>query len=305
MKQYFKRGIFDRYDGWRVRNVDAVYNVIPFIMRTRMDSQNLFEENMPLEPVEAFIREHREDMPDLAFMHVLMAAMVRMIAEKPYLNRFVVWNKIYARNSISISLMIKRKGSNVETMIKPQFEPEDTLQDVVRKVSALVDVNILDDAKNSMDAIAHFFGYIPAWIMRFAIWVIFRLDSVGLLPKRIEKASPFHCSAFLTNVGSLGIGPIYHHLYEFGTCSLFLAMGNKHKVRMTNREGEHLERRFIGLKFVTDERICDGQYYASAMKLLRRLLNDPSLMLEPPAKIVIDDGVPKSKRIPENCPQEA
>ena len=76
-------------------------------------------------------------------------------------------------------------------------------------------------------------------------------------------------------------------------------------VAVTNREGEHLERRFIGLKFVTDERICDGQYYASAMKLLRRLLNDPSLLLEPPAKIVIDDGVPKSKRIPENCPPEA
>lgn len=305
MKQYFKRGLFDRYDGWRVRNVDAVYNVIPFIMRTRMDSQNLFEENMPLEPVEAFIRAHREDMPDLTFMHVLMAAMVRMIAEKPYLNRFVVWNKIYARNSINISLMIKRRGSNVETMIKPEFQPEDTLKDVVDRVSALVNVNILEDAKNGMDAIARFFGYIPAWIMRFTIWVIFRLDSIGWLPKAIHKASPFHCSAFLTNVGSLGIGPIYHHLYEFGTCSMFLAMGNKHKVRMSTKEGEHMERRFIGLKFVTDERICDGQYYANAMKLLRRLLNNPELLMEPPARIAIDDGVPKGKRIPENCPPEA
>ena len=125
-----------------------------------MDSQNLFEENMPLEPVEAFMRAHREDMPEITFMHVLMAAMVRMIAEKPYLNRFVVWNKIYARNSISISLMIKRKGSNVETMIKPEFQPEDTLRDVMEKVSALVNVNILEDAKNGMDAIARFFGYI-------------------------------------------------------------------------------------------------------------------------------------------------
>ena len=260
---------------------------------------------MPLEPVEAFIRAHREDMPDLTFMHVLMAAMVRMIAEKPYLNRFVVWNKIYARNSINISLMIKRKGSNVETMIKPEFQPEDTLKDVVDRVSALVNVNILEDAKNGMDAIARFFGYIPAWIMRFTIWVIFRLDSIGWLPKAIHKASPFHCSAFLTNVGSLGIGPIYHHLYEFGTCSMFLAMGNKHKVRMSTKEGEHMERRFIGLKFVTDERICDGQYYANAMKLLRRLLNNPELLMEPPARIAIDDGVPKGKRIPENCPPEA
>ncbi|MEA5058786.1 MAG: hypothetical protein EOM66_08535 [Clostridia bacterium] len=304
MKQYYKRGLFDRYDGWRVRNVDAVYNVIPFIMRTRMDSQNLFEENMPLEPVENFIREHRADMPDLSFMHVLMAAMVRMMAERPYLNRFVVWNKIYARNHINISLMIKRKLSNEETMIKPDFEPEDTLQDVVDKVNALVNVNIMDEAKNSMDAIARFFGYIPAWVMRFAIWTLFRLDSVGWLPKKINGASPFHCSAFLTNVGSLGIGPIYHHLYEFGTCSMFVAMGNKHKVRLSTREGEHLEKRFIGLKFVTDERICDGQYYASAMKHLRRLLNNPSLLLEPPVKVIIDDGVPKSKRIPANWPSE-
>ncbi|MEA4971116.1 MAG: hypothetical protein VB051_11440 [Candidatus Pelethousia sp.] len=305
MKQYFKRGIFDRYDGWRIRNVDAVYNVIPFIMRTRMDSQNLFEENISLESVEEFIREHREDMPDLSFMHVLMAAMVRMFAEKPYLNRFVVWNKIYARNHINISLMIKRKLSNEETMIKPEFEPEDTLVEVVNKVNALVNVNIMDEAKNGMDALARFFGYIPAWIMRFTIWAMFRLDSIGLLPKAINRVSPFHCSAFLTNVGSLGIGPIYHHLYEFGTCSMFLAMGNKHKVRMSNREGEHLEKRFIGLKFVTDERICDGQYYASAMKHLRRLLNNPALLLEPPARILIDDGVPKGKRIPANCPPEA
>ena len=304
MKQYFKRGLSDRYDGWRVRNVDAVYNVIPFIMRTRMDSQNLFEENMPLEPVEEFIRQHREDMPDLSFMHVLMAAMVRMIAEKPYLNRFVVWNKIYARNTIHISLMIKRKQSNTETMIKPEFEPEDTLPDVLRKVSALVDVNIMDDARNGMDAIARFFGYIPAWIIRFAIWVLFRLDSIGWLPKGIQKASPFHCSAFLTNVGSLGIGPIYHHLYEFGTCSMFLAMGNKHKMRIVKRAGEHIDKRLIGLKFVTDERICDGQYYASAMKLLRRLLSNPSLLMEPPAKVRIDDGVSASKRIAANCPPE-
>lgn len=304
MKQYFKRNVFDRYDGWRIRNVDAIYNVIPFIMRTRMDSQNLFEENIPLEPVEVFIREHREDMPELSFMHVLIAAMVRMFAEKPYLNRFVVWNKIYARNRINISLMIKRKNSNEETMIKPEFEPEDTLRKVVAKVNALVNVNIMADAKNGMDAIARFFGYIPAWIMRFTVWALFRLDSVGWLPKGIHAVSPFHCSAFLTNVGSLGIGPIYHHLYEFGTCSMFVAMGNKHKVRMTNRDGEHLEKRFIGLKFVTDERICDGQYYASAMKSLRRLLSNPALLLEPPARVLIDDGVPKSKRIPANCPED-
>ena len=288
MKQYFKRGLFDRYDGWRVRNVDAVYNVIPFIMRTRMDSQNLFEENMPLEPVEAFIRAHREDMPDLTFMHVLMAAMVRMIAEKPYLNRFVVWNKIYARNSINISLMIKRKGSNVETMIKPEFQPEDTLKDVVDRVSALVNVNILEDAKNGMDAIARFFGYIPAWIMRFTIWVIFRLDSIGWLPKAIHKASPFHCSAFLTNVGSLGIGPIYHHIYNFGNLPVFGAFGMKRRAVEVQEDGSVVEKKYVDIKFTMDERIVDGFYYAAFFKHYRRILAHPEILDNPPEEVLSD-----------------
>ncbi|MDR0841000.1 MAG: hypothetical protein LBN26_06420 [Christensenellaceae bacterium] len=297
MKQYYKRTLADRYDGWRVRNVDAVFNIIPFILRTRMDAQNLFEENVPLEPVEAFIREHREDLPDLSLMHVIMAAMVRMIAEKPYLNRFVVWNKIYARNHINISLVIKRKKSNIETMVKPEFDPSDTLYDIVRKVNELVEANLADDANNGTDTLVKIFGYIPSWALRAFIWLLYRLDSVGWMPKIINRLSPFHCSAFLTNVGSLGIGPIYHHLYEFGTCSMFVAMGNKHKIRTLSHDGAPAEKRYIGLKFVTDERICDGQYYASAMKLLRRVFANPALLLEPPAELAIDDGVPQKKLI--------
>jgi len=298
MQNTYKKGFGDRYDGWRVRNVDAVFNVIPFIMRTRLDSQNLFEENIPIENIEKFIRAHREDMPDLTFMQVIMAAMVRMLAMKPYLNRFVIWNKLYARNTISLALMIKRKGSNVETNVKPEFEPTDTLVDVMSKVNALINENQSNDDSNSMDKIAKVFGYIPAGFMRFAIWLIRSLDNVGLLPKFVHSASPFHCSAFLTNVGSVGIGPIYHHLYEFGTCSMFIAMGTKSKhYVLTGHEGGGIERRFIGLKFVTDERICDGEYYASSMKVLRRLLNDPALLLEPMAEIPIDDGVRASKLI--------
>ena len=138
MQDTFKKGFGDRYDGWRVRHVDAVYNVIPFVMRTRLDAQNLFEENIPIENIERFIRDHREDMPGLAFMHVIIAAMVRMIATRPYLNRFVMWNKIYARNHIDIALMIKRKHSNVETNVKPEFEPTATLTDVMNTMNAIV-----------------------------------------------------------------------------------------------------------------------------------------------------------------------
>ena len=301
MQDTFKKGFGDRYDGWRVRHVDAVYNVIPFVMRPRLDAQNLFEENIPIENIERFIRDHREDMPGLAFMHVIIAAMVRMIATRPYLNRFVMWNKIYARNHIDIALMIKRKHSNVETNVKPEFAPTATLKDVVDTMSELVNENIDSQANNNMDKIAGLFGYIPAFLLRFVIWLVRWMDNFGIMPRFIEKISPFHSSAFLTNVGSVGIGPIYHHLYEFGTCSFFTAMGTKHKFHTVNSNGEREEKRFIGLKFVTDERICDGEYYASAMKVLRRLLNDPELLMVPPENVPIDDGVPARKlRVKKN-----
>ena len=295
MQDTFKKGFGDRYDGWRVRHVDAVYNVIPFVMRTRLDAQNLFEENIPIENIERFIRDHREDMPGLAFMHVIISAMVRMIATRPYLNRFVMWNKIYARNHIDIALMIKRKHSNVETNVKPEFEPTATLTDVMNTMNAIVNENIDDSASNNMDRFADVLGYIPAFILRFVIGSLRWLDNIGLMPKAIVDVSPFHCSAFLTNVGSVGIGPIYHHLYEFVTCSVFVAMGNKYKYGTVSKEGERVEKRFVGLRFVTDERICDGKYYADSMKVLRRLLNNPELLMTPPAEIPIDDGVPARK----------
>ena len=38
------------------------------------------------------------------------------------------------------------------------------------------------------------------------------------------------------------------------------------------------------MKIVNDERICDGYYYANSMRMLRRLLMNPAMLLEPPEK---------------------
>lgn len=295
MQHTFKRGLFDRYDGWRVRNVDPVFGVIPFILRTRIDSQNFFETNIPIERIETFIRKHKEDIPDLTFMHVIMAAMVRLISQRPYLNRFIIWNKIYARNHINISLVIKRSISEhgEETLIKPEFEATDTLVDVVERVKAKLDESI--SAHNDSDKTSRVFQKLPSFLMRFVATLLRVLDDTGKLPKFINNASPWHCSMFLTNLGSLGIGPIYHHLYEFGTCSVFVAMGNKVRVHTVSETGSREISRSIGLKFVTDERICDGYYYASSMKLLRHMLLSPECLLTPPEQVFVDDGVKKPR----------
>lgn len=296
MQQTFKRGLFDRYDGWRVRNVDALFGVIPFILRTRIDSQIFFDEKISIDKIETFIRFHKDEIPGLSFMHVVMAGLIRMFSQRPYLNRFIIYNKIYARNSLSISLAVKRSMDDhgEETVIQPEFEPTDTLYDVVHKVQAEM-VTKEDGQENDMDGVAKLLKKLPAGIMRMAVYILRNLDNIGKLPKFINKVSPFHCSMFLTNLGSLGIGPVYHHLYEFGTCSVFGAMGNKTRVQTISKTGEREVERYIGLKFVVDERICDGYYYACSMKMLRRIFANPECLLTPPEKVVVDDGVDRPR----------
>jgi len=295
--KYYKWRIGDRYDGWRVRNVDAVFSVIPFFLRTRMDAQNFFEEKVDIDHIEAFIKEHKEDIPDLSIMHVVMAAMVRLISQRPHLNRYVVWNKIFARNHINFSIAIKRSLSDEgeETLIKPHFLPTDTLQDIVRKTKVEQNQNQQVGHQNSSDLISKILGILPEFLMRSVVFLLLHLDKVGLLPKFINDASPWHSSIFLTNIGSIGVESIYHHLYEFGTCSMFVAMGKKSRRHAISKSGEFKVHKSILLKFVMDERICDGFYYASSMRIFNKVLSDPKLLLLPPDKVVVDDGVGRKR----------
>jgi len=294
---YYKWSWGDRYDGWRVRKVDAVFRVIPYILRTRMDAQNFFEEKIQVDKIEEFIKKHREDIPDLSIMHVIMAAMVRLISQRPHLNRFVVWNKIFARNHINFSIAIKRSLTDAgeETLIKPYFLPEDTLLDVVRKTKEQQEANQKVGTKNASDTISRVLGVLPDSLMRIVAWSMLWSDKVGILPKFINEASPWHCSIFLTNIGSIGVESIYHHLYEFGTCSNFVAMGKKSRQHLLNTHGNLVAHKNIALKFVLDERICDGFYYASSMRLLSKYLDNPEVLLIAPEKVVVDEGVGKKR----------
>jgi hypothetical protein len=295
---YYKWSFGDRYDGWRVRKVDAVFSVIPYFLRTRMDAQNYFEERVPIDDIEAFIKEHKEDIPDLSIMHVVMAALVRLYSQRPHLNRFVMWNKIFARNHVSFSIAVKRSLSDngEETLIKPYFQPTDTLQDIVNRTRLEQENNQKVGQQNSSDTISKILGMLPDLALRIVVWMLLWLDKVGLLPKFIEKASPWHCSVFLTNIGSIGVESIYHHLYEFGTCSMFVAMGKKSRRHNLDKHGELAVTKSILLKFVMDERICDGFYYASSMRMLNKILSNPAALLLPPEKVVVDEGVGKKRQ---------
>ncbi|HRG04212.1 MAG TPA: 2-oxo acid dehydrogenase subunit E2 [Paludibacteraceae bacterium] len=296
--RYFRWHWGDRYDAWRVRKVDPVFSVIPYFLRTRMDAQNYFEERIPIDNIEAFIREHKEEIPGLSLMHVVIAALVRLISQRPNLNRFVMWNKIFARNYLNISIAVKRTLSDEgeETLIKPYFLPTDTLYDVVKKIKKEQEENQQVGQQNTSDMISKILGVLPDFMMRIVVFSLLWMDKVGLLPRFIEQASPWHCSFFLTNIGSIGVESIYHHLYEFGNCSIFVALGKKSQRHTVSRSGDVKPYKSILLKFVLDERICDGYYYASSMRTLAKIFQNPEQLLTPPEKVLVDEGV-KWKRI--------
>lgn len=297
MKKYqfnfYKWRFGDRYDGWRVRKIDPTFRLVPYVLRTRMDSQVFFEVRLPIDTIEKFIKDQKERIPNLSLMHVVMAALVRIYSQRPYLNRFVVWNKIFARNTFSIALAIKRSltDKGEESIIKPYFNLKDTLADVVQKVTTELENSQPVGQKNSQDKVSELLSILPDFLLRSVIFILFWLDKVGILPKSINKISPWHSSLFLTNVGSLGVDSIYHHLYEFGTCSMFVAMGKKYRETIIQKNGESIQQKTMLLKFVMDERVCDGFYYASSMRQLEQILAKPEVLLTPPEKVVADNGV--------------
>lgn len=287
----YKRRFGDRYDGRRLRSLDPFYKIMPFIMRSRIDSQNFFEEKIDITHTESYLRKRNKSSEvKIGMLHVFIAAIVRTLALRPALNRFVAGHGIYARNEILISLAIKKemKVDSPETTIKFKFEPTDTLEEVAIKIDEQIKENKLADTSNETDKAARLFMLCPGLVLKFVVFVIRLLDYFGLMPKALNRVSPFHTSVFITDLGSLGISPVYHHLYNFGTTSIFVAFGTKRTERIIDSSHKIISKRYMTARIVTDERIADGHYFASAFKLYKSLIQNPERLEDPPEKVIPD-----------------
>ena len=270
-----------RSDGRKLKTIPPFFRVIPNIMLERVDSQVYFKQDIILKYMDEYIDKKAEEGIKLSYMNIIYAALVRIIAERPYLNRFAINGTLYARNQIFVSLAIKKNLSDEgeETTIKLPFTGTENIFEVKEKLDNAIEQNKNIENSNNTDILAKALSLVPNFALRIAVKFLTFLDKHGAMPKSIIAASPFHTSVFLTNVGSLGIDSIYHHLYNFGTTSLFFAMGKKKKSYVYDDDEIH-EEKCISIAFVGDERICDGYYYANSFKLLSKYLRKPELLEE-------------------------
>lgn len=286
-----RRRFGDRNDGRKLRTVYPMHRLMPYIMKRRSDALNMFSESFDVTNVDAFCRQKvKEGYTNFGFLHVLLAAYVRMLSQNPGANRFISGQKIYARNEIEIVMTVKKEmhSSAPDTCIKVVFSPYDTIDDVYEKFNAAVQSVVGNTDESGFDKLAKIINYIPGLLLRWTVKLLHFLDYFGWLPRFITKLSPFHGSMIVTSMGSLGIKPIYHHIYDFGNLPVFIAYGKKRTERTLNADGEVETKRVIDIKVVTDERICDGYYFANAFKQLKRYVENPERLTTPPESVVED-----------------
>lgn len=287
-----KRRLGDRRDGRRVRSLSPMQYVVPFIMKTRNDASNFFQSKVELGRVDNYIRKKRkeEGMNGLGFMHIMAAAYVRMCSQYPACNRFIAGQRIYQRGDIVLNMMVKKSMelNAQESSIKVTFSPDDDIYAVYEKMEKEIMKARETGDTNHFDVVARALQWMPTLIFRGFVSIITFLDYIDLMPNVIHRASPFHGTIFISNLGSLGIPPIYHHLYNFGNVPMFITFGTKYTVHEVALGGEVEKHRYIDYTAVSDERITDGHYLASAFKYLDWLFRHPDELDKAPETVIED-----------------
>lgn len=287
----YKRRFGDRKEGRLLRSLPAFAKFVPFIMPTRNDACNQYEESFEVSDVDRRLRKLRVDgYKGIGILHFIIAAYIRGVSMLPGMNRFVVGRRIYARDNIEVVMTVKRSLAidATETTIKVVFEPTDTIFDVYRKMSEKIDEIKTVEGNNNTEDVAEAMCKAPRFLLRFALTILRIMDYFGWLPQSLLDASPFHGSMIITDLGSLRIGPIYHHIYNFGTLPVFISFGAKRHAYELDRHGNMVDRKYVDCKFVMDERTVDGHYYAQFLQAFRYICQHPEIVETPPTKVVED-----------------
>lgn len=273
-----------RPDGKKLKNVDPMYTVASYIMNKRTDALNMVTIDIPMEPIKKYLNEKRKMGTPISHLALLIAAYLRTAAEYPLLNRFIVNRKAYARNEFCVSMVVLKGGlMDHGTMAKLYLNMEDTVFDVNATIEKFIKENQETPENNGTEKLIKVLLSVPG-ILPIGVGLFKWMDKHGILPKKIIDMSPFHNSLLISDLISIRTNHIYHHIYEFGTSSVFITMGNLREVPR-KKGNEVIFERCMPLGVVMDERICSGSYFALAFQKMRQYLKNPVLLETPPEKV--------------------
>ena len=279
-----------RPDGRRVKGIDPVMRITPYVMPMRCDAQVFLKHRADLEAMSRYIRRQKaEKNEQISYMQIVVAAYVRAVSQHPEVNRFIMNKQLFARNNCSAAFTILKNPANPddgEAVVKIKFDLTDTIYDVRDRMTAAVAANRGDQPAGFVDRLLAFLFAVPG-LATVIVGLVKALDRYGLAPGILMEELPFYVGMYITNTASIGLHDVNHHLYNWGDVGLFFGMGTPEKLAVVEN-GETRMKRTLPIGITADERVCSGAHYGRFFSDMKRYLDHPELLELPPEKIRFD-----------------
>lgn len=279
-----------RKEGRKIKNMDPFIRIFPYVMNRRTDSQIFAKELVQIDPLEAYLADKRAQGHQINFLHLFISIYTRVLAQRPKLNRFIMNNQYYARDGITISMAVKRRlvDDAPETTVKFKFDGTESIYQVAEIVDRTIhDALANDEDSPNVDRLVNMILALPGVVKKGLVGILLWMDRMNILPNSVIDVSPFHASLFFSHLRSIRAQFVYHHLYNIGTCGIFVAVGKAEKMAVVE-DDEVVVRNCIEIGYTLDERLSDGLYVANSFRLVNKYLQNPTLLEEPLDAIVED-----------------
>lgn len=271
-----------RSDGTLITDLGVLRRMLPSLMPSRNGSIVYYEQQLDLSRTLPWL-EGRQ--PSITLYELAIAGLVRVWSERPQINRFTAGGRLYQRNEIAFSISVKKSlDENAPlTAIKAVFDPNDSIDDTCKKVEALIETGRDKKRETDSEKEMRVVTKLPVWLMRWLVRLQRIADWFGLLPRFMTRNDPLYASAYVVNLGSVGLDAAYHHLYEYGNIPFFIVLGRVKKAPVVDENGELVVHDVVHIRYSFDERITDGFYTSTALERFREYIEDPTLLEAPRA----------------------
>ncbi|MDR0782153.1 MAG: hypothetical protein LBE83_00085 [Propionibacteriaceae bacterium] len=267
----------DRYDATRVQIPYDLNALFPYIMRGRNDSIAYYPISLDAEALLAYIDQNRGTDQAITVFEAVLLSLIKLMRLRPSLNRYIIGRRLYQRRNIVLSFIARKQMTEdgEETNVMVTIKPEDDRATILAKLRGEIRIARSDEAKADDDLIGTFMR-LPRGLLRLAVRMLEWYDFYFDTPKFLRGVDPLRCSVYIANLGSVGLDAPYHHLFEWGTCSLFMSIGKIEPTVCVGEDGQPTVRTKIPLRVALDERIADGYQDARALELMETYIMDPA-----------------------------